>query len=116
MSLLRLRGMRSNDPTTWPTLRELKLATGLPERTIKRIIAGSQPEPRQTEIVTIPLRHISSKCGAMPRRYAPRLVVAVLKEFVNRLPELPIANEDQKRLRKIAKRILSRFSHSLSGR
>ena len=119
MSLLPLRGMRSNDPTTWPTLRELKLATGVPERTSKRIIAGSQPEPRQTEIVTIPLRHIFSKCGAMPHRYAPRLVVAVLKEFVNRLPELPIANEDQKRLRKMAMRVkasaISRFNRSSSS-
>jgi hypothetical protein len=100
--LLCLRQIRPNDPTTWPTLRELKVATAIPERTIKRIVANLRPKPRQAEIVTIPLRHMFSKRGALPLRYGPRLVVAVLKEFVNRLPKFPIDNEEQKRLRKIA--------------
>jgi hypothetical protein len=112
--LLRLLRMRPNDPTTCPTLRELKLATGLPERTIRRIIANLRPEPGQAEIVTIPLRHIFSRCGAMPRRYSARLVVGVLNEFVNRLPEFPIANEDQKRLRKIVTRVKKALSRRSS--
>jgi hypothetical protein len=38
------------DPTTWPTLRELNLATAMPERTIKRIIANLRPTPSQAEM------------------------------------------------------------------
>jgi hypothetical protein len=91
------------DRTTWPTLRELNLATAIPERTINRIIANLRPT--QAEIVTIPLRHKFRKCGAMPQRYCPRLVVGVLNEFVNPPPEFPIDNEERKRLRKIATRI-----------
>jgi len=105
------------DRTTWPTLRELNLATAIPERTINRIIANLRPT--QAEIVAIPLRHKFRKCGAMPRRHGPRLVIGVLNEFVNRLSEFPIADEDQKRLRKIAMRaragIASRFSRSRSS-
>jgi hypothetical protein len=111
-ALFRLRGMRPNDPTTWPTLRELKLATAIPERTIEKIIAKLRPTP--AEIVTIPLRHTFSRRGAMPRRYGPRLVVGVLNEFVNRLPESPIANEDQKRLRKIVTHVKRSLSHRFS--
>jgi hypothetical protein len=114
-----LKRIIPTDPTTWPTLRELKLATAIGERTIKRIIANLRPAPRQAEIVTIPLRHKFSRCGAMPRRYGPRLIIGVLNEFVNQLPEFPIANEDQKRLRRIAMRargvIASRFSRSRSS-
>jgi hypothetical protein len=93
------------DRTTWPTLRELNLATAIPERTIKRIIANLRPTARQAEIVTIRLRHKFSKCGAMPRRYGPRLVIGVLNEFVNRLPEFQIDNEERRRLQKTAMRI-----------
>ena len=76
-------------------------------------------EPTQAEIVAIPLRHKFRRCGAMPQRHGPRLVIGVLNEFVNRLSEFPIADEDQKRLRKIAMRaragIASRFSRSRSS-
>jgi hypothetical protein len=114
-----LRRIIPTDPTTWPTLRELKLATGIQERTIKTIIANLRPTPTQAEIVTIPLRHMFSRRGAMPRRHGPALVIGVLNEFVNRLSQFPIANEDQKRLREIAMRaragIASRFSRSRSS-
>jgi hypothetical protein len=107
------------DPTTWPTLRELNLATAMPERTIKTIVANLRPKPRQAEIVKIPLRHKFSKCGAMPRRYGPRLVIGVLNEFVNRLPEFQIGNEERRRLQKTAMRIkrafVARLTHSRSS-
>jgi hypothetical protein len=103
------------DPTAWPTLRELKLATAMPERTIKGIIANLRPTPRQAEIVTIPLRQMFNRCGAMPQRYGPRLVIGVLNEFVNRLPEFQIDDKERKRLRKIARGIVSGFSHSRSS-
>jgi hypothetical protein len=96
------------DPTTWPTLRELKLATAMPERTIKRIIANLRPTPRQAETVTMPLRQIFNRCGAVPRRYGPRLVIGVFNEFVNRLQEFQIDDKERKRLRKIATRVQGR--------
>jgi len=76
-----LKRIIQTDPTSWPTPRELKLATAMPERTIKKIIANLRPTPTQCEIVTIPLRHKFSGRGAMPQRYGPRLVIAVLNEF-----------------------------------
>jgi hypothetical protein len=107
--------MIPTDPASWPTLRELKLATAMPERTIKKIIANLRPAPRQAEIVTIPLRHKFNRCGAMPRRHGPRLVIGVLNEFVDRLPEFQIDDKERKRLRRIAMGIVSRFSRSRSS-
>jgi hypothetical protein len=114
-----LKRIIPTDPTTWPTLRELKLAMAIPERTIKTILANLQPTPTQAEIVTVPFRHKFSGGGAFPKRHGPRLIIEVLNEFVNRLPRFPVTNEDQKRLRKIAMQaktvIASRFSRSRSS-
>jgi hypothetical protein len=115
---LRLRIIPSHS-ATWATLLELALATGIRQRVIRGIIANLRPAPSQAEIVTTPFRHKFRSRGAVPKRYGPRLVLAVLNEFVNRLPQFPIAYEDQKRLRKIAMRtrmvIASRFSRSRSS-
>jgi hypothetical protein len=99
-TLSRLRRVTPNDTTSWPTLRELKLATAIPERTLKKIIMGLRPKKR--EIVKLPLRHKFSRHGALPLRYGPRLIVGVLNEFVSRLPEFPIKDTEQKQLRKTA--------------
>jgi hypothetical protein len=96
---------------TWPTLRELKLATAIPERTLKKIIKSLRP--RKSEIIKLPLRKFS-RHGAVPVRYGPRLVAGVLNEFVNRLPEFPIDNEERKRLRKTAMRVKRAFAARLS--
>ena len=97
---------------TWPTLRELKLATAIPERVIKKIIANLRP--RKGEIVKQPIRNRSSKSGTVPCRYGPRLVIGVIDEFVNRLPEFPIADEGRKRLRKTATCVKRAFVARLS--
>ena len=85
---------------TWPTLRELNLATAIPERTLKKIIKSLQP--KKGEITEESLRHKFSRRGAMPLRCGPRLVVGVLNEFLNRLPEFAIQSEEQKQLRRTA--------------
>jgi hypothetical protein len=117
--LLRLREIIPNDPTTWPTRRELKLATAIPERTIKRSVANLRPKPRKAEIIKVPLRHTFSKKGAVPLRYGPRLVVRVLNDFVNRLPEFRVDNEGRKRLGKTAslvkRALIARISRSRSS-
>jgi hypothetical protein len=102
---------------TWPTLRELKLATAIPERTLKKTIKSLRP--KKGEIIKLPLRHKFSRRGAMPLRYGPRLVVSVLDEFVNRLPEFPMDDEQRKRLRKTAllvkRAFAARMGHSRSS-
>jgi hypothetical protein len=84
----------------WPTLRELKLATAIPERTLKKIMESLGP--KNGEIIKEPFRHKFSRGGALPLRYGPRLVVGVLNEFVNRLSEFAIDDEERERLRKTA--------------
>jgi hypothetical protein len=85
---------------TWPTLRELKLATAIDERIIKKIIKRLQP--KKGEILREPLRNKFAKRGAIPLRYGPRLVIGVLNEFVNRLRGFALEEEEQKGLRKTA--------------
>jgi hypothetical protein len=86
--------------TTWPTLRELKLATAIPERTLKTIIKSLRP--KKDEIVTLPFRHKFSRRGALPLRYGPRLIVGVLNAFIARLSEFPAEGVERKRLRETA--------------
>jgi hypothetical protein len=97
---------------TWPTLRELKLATAIPERTLRKIIKRLQP--KKGEIIKESLRHKFSRRGAMPLRYAPRLVIGVLNEFLNRLPEFPIDDAERKRLRKTALLVKRAFAARLN--
>jgi hypothetical protein len=112
-----LRRLNPNDPTTWPTLFELKLATAIPQRVIEKIVAGSVP--KKGEIVTIPLRHKVSPCGAFPKRYGPRPVMGVLGEFLKRLPNYAIEDAEREQARKVAvtaKRSLSsKLACSRSG-
>jgi hypothetical protein len=96
---------------TWPTLRELNLATAIPERTLKKIIKSLRP--RKGEIIKLPLRKFS-RHGALPVRYGPRLVVGVLNEFLKRLPGFSIEDEEQKELRKVAIRVKRAFVARLS--
>jgi hypothetical protein len=97
----------------WPTLRELKLATAIPERTLKKII--KRLRPKKGEIIKLPLRHKFSRRGALPLRYGPRLVIGVLNEFLNRLPEFPIDDAEQKRLRKTALLVKRAFAARLNA-
>jgi len=86
---------------SWPTLRELKLATAIPERELKKIVRDLRP--KKGEIIKESLRHKFSSRGAVPLRYGPRLVVGVLDEFLNRLPEFRIDDQERKQqLRKTA--------------
>src|SRR5262249_40708069 len=105
---------------TWPTLRELKLATAIPERVLARIIKKLRPqkaemtkEPRIVPLVFDPSRHKSSRRGTVPLRYGPRLVIAVLNELLNRLPEFPIDDGERKRLRKTALLVKRAFAARL---
>jgi hypothetical protein len=84
---------------TWPTLRELNLATAIDERVIKKIIKSLRPMKGETIKA---VRNKFSKRGGIPLRYGPRLIVGVLKEFVDRLPEFPIDDGEEKRLRRTA--------------
>jgi hypothetical protein len=95
----------------WPTLRELKLATAIPERTLQKIIKSLRPA--RGEIIKEPLRHKFSRRGAVPLRYGPRLVIGVLNEFVNRLPEFSMDDEQRKRLRKTALLVRRAFAARL---
>jgi hypothetical protein len=83
----------------WRTLRELKLATAMSERQIKKII--HRLGPKKAEIVDEPRRKFSRR-GKMPKVYAPRLVSGVLNEFLKRLPHYPIIDEERERCRKAA--------------
>jgi hypothetical protein len=94
---------------TWPTLRELKMATAIPERVIEKIIKNLRPqknettkEPRIIPLVFDPSRGKSVRRGAVPWRYGPRLVIGVLNEFVNRLREFRIDEGERNQLRKTA--------------
>jgi hypothetical protein len=92
-------------PVTWPTLRELKLATAIPERGLTSIIIKLRAQ--RGEIIQA--RDPFKRFGPPSNRYGPRLVIGVLKEFLRRLPTLAIDGEERQRLRSIAKR----FIHSL---
>jgi hypothetical protein len=97
--LRRLSYVKPNDPTTWPTLRELKLATAIPERTIKEII--KRLRPKQGEIVEKPRERFSRR-GAMGNCYGPRLVSGVIDEFLKRLPDYEMEDYDRKQCQKAA--------------
>ena len=107
-ALRHLRLVKPRDPTTWPTLRELKIATALSERTIKSILANLRPKPSNGEIKKLPLRHAfttrgyGNKRGGLPNRYHPRLVLAVINVFVRDLADYPIGDEERKRFREVA--------------
>jgi hypothetical protein len=79
---------------------------------IKKIIANLRPN--KGEIVKKPLRRKSSRCGAVPLRYGPRLVIGVLNEFVNRLQDFSLGNEEQKQLRKTALLVKRAFAARLN--
>ena len=55
----------------------MKLAMGLSERTIRQIIKSSRPKKSELALKT-------------PKRFGPRLVLGVIEEFLNRLPDLEI--------------------------
>jgi hypothetical protein len=105
---------------TWPTLRELKMATAIPERTLQKIIKNLRPqknemtkEPRIVPLVFDPSRRKFSRHGAVPWRYGPRLVIGVLNEFENRLQEFPINDAERKGLRKTALLVKRAFAARL---
>jgi hypothetical protein len=99
---------------TWPTLRELKLATAIPERELEKIIWDLRP--KKGEIIKEPLRHKFSGRGAVPRRYGPRLVIGVLNELLNRLHEFLIEDNQRAGLRKtiltVKRAFAARIGHS----
>jgi len=103
----------ASDPSTWATLRECKLATGFPERTIKKMVADFSP--RKSEIVTIGRRHKFIRRGACPKRYGPRLVIGILGKFVNHLSQFPIDDVERKRLRKIAMTLKRSLTFKISS-
>jgi len=106
--LLRLRRLRPHDATTWPTLLDLKMATAFLEPKIKTILAKLHPKPANGEITKPPLRHVfttrgaGSKRGALPKRYHPRLVLAVINVFIRDLADYPIRDEERKCVREVA--------------
>jgi hypothetical protein len=72
--------IRPNQPMTWPTLKELKLATGLSERTIRQIIKSNRPKKSELIFKT-------------PKRFDLRLVLGVVEKFLERLADVQM---DQK--------------------
>jgi len=95
----------------WPTLREVKFATAIPERTLKTIIKSLRP--KKGEIVTLPFRHKFSRRGALPLRYGPRLIVGVLNAFMARLPQFSVDNAERKTLRQTALLVKRAFAARL---
>jgi hypothetical protein len=96
------------------------LATAIPERALGKIIKNLRPqknerttEPRIVPLVFDPSRRKSSRHGAVPLRYGPRLVIGVLNEFLNRLPEFSIDDGERKRLRKTALLVRRAFAARL---
>jgi hypothetical protein len=108
-----LRGQRRIVRRTLPTLRELKLATAIPEREMRRIM--SDLRPKQGEIIKQPLRHKFSRCGAVPLRYGPRLVIGVLNELLNRLQQFSIEDEERESLRKTTLTVKRAFAARLGN-
>jgi len=74
--------IKPNERVTWATFKELKFATGLSERTIRYTINKSRP--KKSELV-----------AKTPRRFAPRLVLRVIDEFLKRLPQLEIGEQQR---------------------
>ena len=99
--LARLRKSRPDDPTTWPTLLDLKMATAMSENAIRKFIGGLAPELIKSEIVRGNLRRLG-KGGALLKRYGPRLVLTVVDEFLKRLPNYSVEEVQRNRLRNIA--------------
>jgi hypothetical protein len=99
---------------TWPTLRELKLATAIPELELKKIMRDLRP--KKAEIIKESLRHKFRRHGAMPLRYGPRLVLGVLNKLLNRLREFSIEDEEREGLRKtilsVKRAFAARLGHS----
>ena len=95
--LYELRRINPLDATSWPTLRELKMATGIDERSLKQMIAALQPA--KGEIVRVARRRRFAERGAWPKRFAPRIVIGVLKEFRRQWSTAPdMIEEDRKRV------------------
>jgi hypothetical protein len=74
--------IKRNEPMTWTTLKEMKLAMGLSERTIRQTIKSSRPKKSELVLKT-------------PKRFGPRLVLGVIEEFLNRLPDLDIGERQR---------------------
>jgi hypothetical protein len=92
-----LRRIMPTDPASWPTLRELKMATAIGERSLEQMIAALQPA--KVEIVRVARRRRFAERGAWPKRFAPRIVVGLLKEFRRLLSLAPdISEETRKRM------------------
>ena len=111
--LARFRALKPNDPATWPTLLELKMATAMSEKTLRKFIGGFPPELVKSEIVRGNLRRLG-KGGALLNRYGPRVVLAVVEEFLKRLPNYPIEQAERNLLRKIAMTIKRALTFKLS--
>jgi hypothetical protein len=114
------RGQRRIIRRTWPTLRELKLATAISERVLTKTVKNLRPkktemtkEPRIVPLVFDALRCKSRRHGAVPVRYGPRLVIGVLNEFLNRLAEFPIDDGERRRLRNTALMVKRGFAARL---
>jgi hypothetical protein len=107
--LIRLRKVRPSDSRTWPTLTDLKLATAISEKEIRRIIANSRP---QTLEIAAPIRR--RKQGALPKRFHPRLVLVVLEEFVKQLRDFPIKSAERTRFRQIGMTVKRALSSKLA--
>lgn len=100
--LSKLQKIRPEQPSSWATLRVLKFATGMPERAIWRMIMRA--EPQEYEICVVGRRPVYQKRGGLPKRYAPRLVVVVLDEFITRATPKSVI----RRKAAVVKRVLSR--------
>jgi hypothetical protein len=107
--LIRLRKIRLDDPRTWPTLADLKLATAISRKELQKIIANSQP---QTSEIPAPLR--IRKRGALLKRYHTRLVLIVLEEFLKRLRDLPISDAEKQTFRETAMTVKRALTFKLS--
>jgi hypothetical protein len=121
-SMLRhLRAVKPYDATTWPTLRELKIATALSERRIKMILVQLRPKPANGEIIKLPLRHVfttrgsGSKRGGLPKRYHPRLVLGVINVLICDLADYPIGDEERKCFREVAMTVKRALTQKLGA-
>jgi hypothetical protein len=95
--LPQLLQMKAADITTWPTLRILKLITGMSERTITKVIR--RLEPKSGEICVAKCRPRYQKKGGLPKRFAPRLVLGVIKVFESDLENAPLNLKEKQEAR-----------------
>ena len=112
-----LRQIKGHDVATWPTLRHLKLATAMSERTIAQVVSQLKPNPGEVRVVS--WRPVYQKRGHPPKRFAPRLVIGVIDFYMNDLENAPLDTQQKNALlasaARLKKSLAQKIRLSVSG-